>query len=116
LIIDGLQCGCCEGGVSRTVARIPAIRNHQVNVVLARLEFELDINRLSVVDVIKRLNSKTGYTFSEHVPPLSQVLEVLVTNDAKLEDAGMPFGVRRIESPEKQAWHQIMLCGGRAST
>ncbi|KAF2830900.1 heavy metal translocatin [Ophiobolus disseminans] len=115
LIIDGLQCGCCEGGVSRTVARIPAIRNHQVNVVLARLEFELDTNRLSVVDVIKRLNNKTGYTFSEHVAPSGQVLEFLVTSVAKLNDAGSPYGVTRVESLEKQAWHRSILRSGQAS-
>ena len=36
LLIDGLQCGCCEGGITRTVTRIAAIRNHQLNIVLAR--------------------------------------------------------------------------------
>jgi cation transport ATPase len=102
LLIDGLQCGCCEGGITRTITRISAIRNHQVNVVLARLEFELDTNRMSVADVIVKLGANTGYTFEEHSAPLGQVLELLVTDTSKLELASMPFGVTQIESTEKQ--------------
>jgi copper chaperone CopZ len=115
LIIDGLPCGCCESGVSRAVSRIPAIRNHQVNVVLARLEFELDINHLSIAQVIKRLHTKTGYTYSEYVAPTWQILELLASNAAKLAGAGRPFGVFLIETPEKQSWHRSMLGGGRSS-
>lgn len=116
LDIDGLQCGCCEGGISRTVARVPAISNYKVNVVLARLEFDLDTHRLSIVDVIKKLNAKTGYTFSEHIASSGQVLELLVTSVTKLEDAGTPFGVTRIEHAEKQPWHRGMLGRGKAGT
>jgi len=115
LIIDGLQCGCCEGGVSQAVRRIHAIRNFQVNVVLARLEFEMDTNNFSIEDVIKRLNTKTGYKFSEYTAPEGQVLDLLATNVAKLEMAGRPFGVTCIESPEKQSWHRTILRSGRSS-
>jgi copper chaperone CopZ len=115
LIIDGLQCGCCESGLSRAVSRIPAIRNHQVNVVLARIEFELDTSHLAIAEVIKRLNTKTGYTFSEYVAPTGQVLELLASNAAKLAGAGRPFGVILIEAPEKQSWHRSMLGSGRTS-
>ena len=115
LLIDGLQCGCCEGGVSRTVARIPAIRDPHLNVVLARLDFELDTARLSVADVIKRLKSKTGYSFSVYVALQGQVLELFASSVAKLEAAGQPFGVTRIEGPDKQSWHRAILHSGRAS-
>jgi heavy metal translocating P-type ATPase len=102
LLITGFQCGCCEGGVSRTLSRIAAVRNHQVNVVLARVEFELDTNRLSVVGVIKRLNNQTGYTFEEHVAPTGQVLELLVTDPARVALGGRPFGVTDVESSDKR--------------
>jgi copper chaperone CopZ len=113
LLIDGLQCGCCEGSISRTVARIPAIRNHQVNIVLARLEFELDTNRLSVLDVISKLGVQTGYTFQEFIAPTGQVLELLATDPAKLHDAIIPFGINRVEIPEKQTWYSSKLMGIR---
>jgi hypothetical protein len=106
LIIDGLQCGCCEGGVSQAVRRIHAIRYY---------EFELDTNSLSIEEVIKRLNVKTGYTFSEYTAPDGQVLDLLATSVAKLEKAGRPFGVTRIETPEKPSWHRTILRSGRYS-
>lgn len=116
LLIDGLQCGCCEGGLSRTVTRIAAIKNHKLNVVLAKLEFDLDTNHMSVSEVIKRLNTKTGYTFTENVELSGQVLEFVVNNSEKLQHAGKPFGVTRIELPEKQPWHRSLLRSGRNST
>jgi copper chaperone CopZ len=109
LLIDGLQCGCCEGSISRTVARISAIRNHQVNIVLARLEFELDTNRLSVADAISNLGVKTGYTFQEFIAPTGQVLELLVTDSAKIHNAIMPFGITHVEIPEKETWYSPKL-------
>jgi copper chaperone CopZ len=102
LMVDGLQCGCCEGGISRTISRIAAIRNHQLNVVLARLTFELDTNRLSVAEVIKRLSTKTGYSFEEQVAPIGLVLEIVTS--ARLIPDPMPMGVSRIEFLERQPW------------
>ncbi|KAF3006579.1 hypothetical protein E8E13_006813 [Curvularia kusanoi] len=60
LNIDGLKCGCCDTGITRAVGRILAIRNHQVNVVMARLEFELDISQISIDDVLRKLGTFTG--------------------------------------------------------
>ncbi|KAH7068627.1 E1-E2 ATPase-domain-containing protein [Paraphoma chrysanthemicola] len=117
LSIDGLQCGCCEGGISRTIDRISAIRNHQLNVVLARLELELDTNHLSVTDVIRRLKSKTGYTFVEQVAPAGQILELVTSAPTTIQDAGTPFGVTCMEFPfQEQPWHASLTLGGCNST
>ncbi|KAF2036809.1 heavy metal translocatin [Setomelanomma holmii] len=116
LLIDGLQCGCCEGGIARTVERISAIRTYQVNIVLARLEVELDTNRLSVVDIIKKLNAKTGYTFEEYVASSGQMLELFTSGPTILQQADTPAGVTYIElGSEKQPWHTSWLSSGRIS-
>jgi hypothetical protein len=80
-----------------------------VNVVLARLEFELDTNRLSVADAISNLGVKTGYTFQEFIAPTGQVLELLVTDSAKIHNAIMPFGITHVEIPEKETWYSPKL-------
>ncbi|KAJ5027691.1 E1-E2 ATPase-domain-containing protein [Bipolaris maydis] len=107
LRIKGLKCGCCEGGLSRALDRIVAIRNYQVNTVLARAEFDLDMNILCVDDVIKLLTTKTGYNFEEHVGFNGQVLEVIITDPRRLERAGQPKGVIRIEAPERAPWRPL---------
>ena len=109
--IDGLKCGCCEGGLSRALDRITAVKNHQVNVILARVEFDLDTNRLSVGDVIKLLTTRTGYKFEEQVASDGQILELIVTDPRLLVHAGQPKGVIRIEAPVRVSWRPLGRLG-----
>ncbi|KAF2001910.1 heavy metal translocatin [Amniculicola lignicola CBS 123094] len=116
LNIGGLKCGCCESGISRALHQIPAIRNHQVNIMLARVEFDLDTGRFSVEEVIAHLHRATGYTFENYEQPESQILELLVENPAEILQTGRPFGVNLIESTTKTLWSPSMLFSGRNST
>jgi copper chaperone CopZ len=116
LRIDGLKCGCCESGLSRAVSRIPAIRNFQVNTVLARVELELDTNRLSVDKVIELLGTRTGYKFEEQVTIAGQVLEFIITDPRRLQHAIQPNGVTRVEVPERAPWRPFGLLSGRKNT
>ncbi|CAN9164359.1 unnamed protein product [Alternaria alternata] len=116
LRIDGLKCGCCESGLSRIVERVPNIKNFQLNTVLARVELELDTNRLSVSKVIKMLETRTGYRFEEQVVSDGQVLEVIVTDSRRMQHAGRPDGVLRLEVPERAPWRPFAVLNGRTST
>jgi Cu2+-exporting ATPase len=113
LRIDGLKCGCCESGLSRAVGRIPAVRNFQVNTVLARVELELDTNRLSVDRIIELLETRTGYKFEEQVAVSGQVLEFIITDPRRLQHAVQPRGVTRVEAPERAPWRPFGLLSGR---
>ncbi|KAF1956903.1 heavy metal translocatin [Byssothecium circinans] len=104
LAIKGLKCGCCEDSISKAIGRISAIRNHQVNIVLARVEFELDTNRSSVAEAIKEFHGATGYAFEEYTPPQGTVLEFLVNDPAAFCRLDMPPGVTLVDSGEKKAW------------
>lgn len=103
LRIGGLKCGCCEGGISRAVRRICAIKNHQLNIVLSRLEFDLD-TRKSVSEVIGELNTKTGCIFDQHIVSPNQTLDVYVTDVTRIKYAGQPFGVIDLEAPIDRSW------------
>ncbi|KAF2706392.1 heavy metal translocatin, partial [Pleomassaria siparia CBS 279.74] len=115
LTIGGLKCGCCEGGIAKAICNIPAIQNHQVNVVLARVEFDLNTSRLSTAEVIARLHRATGYTFTEYVQPEGQLLELLVSDPLELYRARRPHGVTLIDSGVKQPWSPARLFSGRSS-
>ncbi|XP_014560897.1 hypothetical protein COCVIDRAFT_12351 [Bipolaris victoriae FI3] len=116
LRINGLKCGCCEGGLSRALDHIAAIQNYQVNTVLARVEFDLDVNILCVDDVIELLTTKTGYSFEEHVAFNGQALEIIITDPRRLEHAGQPKGVIRIEAPERAPWRPLRRLRRRDKT
>ncbi|KAF2628833.1 heavy metal translocatin [Macroventuria anomochaeta] len=107
LNIDGLKCGCCETGITRAVDRISAIRDHQVNIVMARLEFDLDISRTSIDDVLKKLNTATGYSFEQNSRPRDQVLELMHTNTHDFHREDRPKGITSVELPEphRQFWN-----------
>lgn len=107
LNIDGLKCGCCETGITKAVNRILGIRNAQVNLVMARLEFDLDVNKTSIEDVLKKLNIATGYSFEQNSRPKDQVLELVHTNTHDFHRQLRPKGITAIELPEphKQFWN-----------
>jgi heavy metal translocating P-type ATPase len=83
--------------------------------ILARVEFDLDVNRLSVDDVIKALTIRTGYHFEEHIACDGQVLE-FITDLRRLEHAGQPKGVLRIEAPQRAPWRPLGRLGRRKTT
>ncbi|KAL1801493.1 hypothetical protein ACET3X_001835 [Alternaria dauci] len=116
LRIDGLKCGCCESGLSRAVERIPNIKNFQLNTVLARVELELDTNRILVSKVIKLLETRTGYRFEEQARSDGQVMEVIVTDSRRMQHAGRPDGVTRTVVPGRAPWRPFALLSGRTST
>ncbi|KAF2642818.1 heavy metal translocatin [Massarina eburnea CBS 473.64] len=104
LAIKGLKCGCCEYAISKAISRIPAIRHHQINIVLARVEFELNMNRFSVAEVIKELHGATGYTFQEFTPHQGAILEFLVNDAPAFCRLQTPSGVTLVEPEDKRTW------------
>ncbi|KAJ4338986.1 hypothetical protein N0V95_007906 [Ascochyta clinopodiicola] len=74
---------------------------------MARLEFDLDTNQLSIEEVLRRLNTATGYTFEQNSKPVGQVLEFLHTDACDFHRTKRPNGVTAIELPDphKQFWN-----------
>ncbi|KAF2276702.1 heavy metal translocatin [Westerdykella ornata] len=116
LIVSGLKCGCCESGLAKALSHIPAIRNHTVNIVLARVEFDLNTSELSIQDVISRLHKDTGYTFEQLEQPDGQILELQASDPWDIYGAAKPFGVTWLESRDKKTWTPAALLNGRSST
>lgn len=95
--VGGLKCGCCgDGGISRALEQIPGVQNHYVNVVLAKVEFDLDTRRTSVNRARRKLAAATGYTFTQYFQPEGQILEIMVDNPAGIYQ--VPFGLIRADT------------------
>ena len=86
LTIEGLKCGCCgaDSGISRALEQIPGVHNHNVNVVLARAEFDLETRATTVNKVRKRLMAATGYTYKQYFQPDGQILEFIVNDPREM--------------------------------
>jgi heavy metal translocating P-type ATPase len=115
LTVTGLKCGCCETGISKALQQISAITNHQINIVLAKVEFDLNTSVLSVAEVIARLRRATGYTFEQYDQPEGQTLELLVNDPTEIFCAGRPYGVTSLEGGEKPLLNPSILMSGRSS-
>ncbi|KAF2749830.1 heavy metal translocatin [Sporormia fimetaria CBS 119925] len=113
LIVKGLKCGCCESGLSKAFHHIPAIKNHQVNIVMARVEFDLNTSELSIPEAIARLQKDTGYSFELLDHPEGQVLELLVRDPSDICRTPKPSGVTLLETKNKQVWNPVRLFSGR---
>lgn len=86
-----------------------------MNIVLARVEFDLDVSRYSIQEVVKRLGGATGYTFEEYVQPEGQVLDVLVNDQALFCRTDRPFGVTLLEPEGKRARSTYRIFSGHCS-
>ncbi|KAF2849902.1 hypothetical protein T440DRAFT_555526 [Plenodomus tracheiphilus IPT5] len=116
LRIRGLKSCCCGTSITRALNRIQPINKHQLNLVTARLDLDLDTSRLSLAEVIKQLNDKTGYTFEQHVASAGQALVLGTSDYRRLQQAAQPYGVSHLEVPEKDSWLYLQRLSGRSST
>jgi hypothetical protein len=115
LSIDGLGCACCPSGLVKAIKQIPAIHDYHLNLALARLEIDLDIDHDSIDEVILQLHAPTGYTFEVYSRTEGQVLELLVDNLAEVQRWIQPKGVLMLDADEKQSWTPCRIFSGRNS-
>ncbi|KAL5377760.1 hypothetical protein DPSP01_009540 [Paraphaeosphaeria sporulosa] len=112
LTIEGLKCGCCgDSGISRALEQTPGVENYHVNVVLARAEFDLNVQKTTVGMVKRKLTAATGYTFKQYFQPDGQVLELAVDDPAEVYQAGKPYGVDFIEQNRSSTWVPRIFSG-----
>jgi len=110
LSIGGIKCTCCENGLSKALRHIPAVGKFQINLVLSRVELDLDVGQLTVAELITRLEKATGFTYIEFERPEGQVLELLVNDPAKFAASSKPFGVISVEPVVvKRSWNPPKL-------
>lgn len=100
LLINGAQCGCCNGCVPEILKCIEGIHEYRTNNALAKIELVLDINKQTIENVIKTLDSKTRYKFELQATTTKQALELLVTDLEAIRNAPVPTGVTRRETIE----------------
>jgi Cu2+-exporting ATPase len=112
LTVGGLKCGCCETGLSKALRQVPGIKDSQLNIVLARVEFDLNTSRNSVEEVISRLHKHTGYTFEHYIQPEGQVLEFVVSNPSSITQAPGLKGAIVFDIEKKHGWNHSMLRSG----
>ncbi|KAH9862598.1 hypothetical protein IAQ61_010016 [Plenodomus lingam] len=116
LRVNGLKSGCCGTSVTRAASRICSVKKHQLNLVTAQLDLDLETNQPPVSNVIRQLNNKTGYTFVRQIPWTGQTLDLVTGNLERIQEARKPYGVIHLESSENQTSSSWQFLNGHDNT
>lgn len=97
--VQGMTCTGCEANLSRTLASISGISNIDTSLILARAEFDLSLDSsASVVDTVKHIERKTGFTCTL-LDDIGHQIDLTVVDVAHyISRDDMPEGVLRIDS------------------
>lgn len=102
LDVQGLTCTGCETKLLRSLQGIPGIHNLRTSLVLSQAEFDLDEKAGLVDEVIKSVESTTGFT-CQRLNNEGQEIEVVVDGDAKaFMECKYPDGVTQMAASGKQ--------------
>ena len=97
LKFPGSNCPSCTGKISKAFESLPAIYNLQMNTILLQAEFDLDLAKSSVRNVIQSIKRTTGRT-CQRIGEGWQEMDVVVSGAcADFEaDAMLPIGVKDV--------------------
>lgn len=97
LKFPGSNCPSCTGKISKAFESLPAVYNLQMNTILLQAEFDLDLDKSSVRNVIKSIKRTSGRT-CQRIGEGWQELEVVVSGACTdfEADAMLPIGVKDV--------------------
>lgn len=102
LDVQGLTCVGCETKLFRSLHGIPGVHNLRTSLVLSQAEFDLDRKAGLVVEVIKSVQTTTGFT-CQQLSSKGQEIDVIVDGDAKtFAERKYPDGVTQMVASDKQ--------------
>jgi len=102
LDVQGLTCVGCETKLFRSLHSIAGVRNLRTSLVLSQAEFDVDINAGLVVEVIKSVETTTGFA-CQRLNNEGQEIDAIVDGDAKnFAERKYPDGVTQIIASDKQ--------------
>ena len=102
LKFQGSNCPGCTGKISKAFQSMRAVRNLQMNTVLLQAEFDLDLAKSSVRNVIDSVKNTTGRA-CQRIGDGWQKLDVVVSGPCGdfAADAMLPFGVKDVTQVDR---------------
>lgn len=101
LNVQGLTCVGCETKLFRSLHSITGVRNLRTSLVLSQAEFDLDQKAALVVEIIKSVQTTTGFTCQRLNE--GQEIDVIVSGNAEaFVDRKYPDGVTQMIASDKQ--------------
>ncbi|KAF1808419.1 heavy metal translocatin [Eremomyces bilateralis CBS 781.70] len=91
--VQGMTCSGCERQLERSLQGTPEVLgNIKISLVLSRAEFDLDVGRLSIGELLSRLHKQTSYKYHQIFEQADgQVLDVVPPRDEDYSISQKPF-------------------------
>ncbi|KAI1136940.1 heavy metal translocatin [Hypoxylon sp. FL0543] len=102
LSITGMTCTGCETKLRRTLGDVEAVNNLQTSLVMARVQFQLDLSLATPEDVIRHIERTTEFK-CEKIATRGSTLDVIPPGGAKaFLQQPFPLGVENIDLIDEQ--------------
>lgn len=102
LSISGMTCTGCETKLNRTLAALTSVTSLKTSLVLSRAQFDIDLSRSSVSDVVKHLERTTEFK-CERINSHGSNIDVVTPCDAaEFIKRDWPIGVTAVTLVDKK--------------
>ncbi|KAI1383118.1 heavy metal translocatin [Hypoxylon trugodes] len=100
--ITGMTCTGCETKLQQTLKRFKAVNNLKTSLVMARVQFQLDLRLAAPEDVIKHIERTTEFK-CEKIATSGSTLDVVPVHGSKnFVQESPPLGVKSIDIVDEQ--------------
>ncbi|KAI0110130.1 heavy metal translocatin [Daldinia grandis] len=97
LNIAGMTCTGCETKLQQTLSRVDAVKNLKTSLVMARVEFQLDLSLATPEDIVKHIERTTEFK-CERMATHGSTLDIIPAEGAKqFIQQSMPLGVENVD-------------------
>ncbi|KAI2617046.1 heavy metal translocatin [Hypomontagnella submonticulosa] len=97
LSITGMTCTGCETKLQQTLSRVNAVNNLKTSLVMARVEFQLDLSLAAPEDVIKHIERTTEFK-CDRIATHGSTVDLIPAGGAKqFIQQDMPLGVENVD-------------------
>ncbi|KAI5865102.1 heavy metal translocatin [Durotheca rogersii] len=102
LSITGMTCTGCETKLQQTLGRVSAVNHLKTSLVMARVEFQLDLSLATPEDIMKHIERTTEFK-CDRIATHGSTLDVIPVEGAKqFIQQDMPLGVESVDLVDKQ--------------
>ncbi|KAI0838886.1 heavy metal translocatin [Hypoxylon sp. FL0890] len=95
--ITGMTCTGCETKLRRTLGDVDAVNNLQTSLVMARVQFQLDLSLATPEDIIRHIERTTEFK-CEKIATHGSTLDIIPPGEAKeFVQQSLPLGVENVD-------------------
>ncbi|KAI1767738.1 heavy metal translocatin [Hypoxylon sp. FL1150] len=97
LSISGMTCTGCETKLQQTLSKVQAVKNLKTSLVMARVEFQLDLSSATPEDVIKHIGRTTEFKCDRIATHGSTIEVIPAEGPRQFIKQPMPLGVENVD-------------------